>query len=86
VARPTKPAPNQAAFAGIDLNFAPVTLISPRGPITVDEADAIFRSSPYFDRLDDHGPADDPAGFVYYLDDGTSVLIDHDGRMTYEAA
>src|SRR5260370_42392142 len=52
------------------------------GRITQAQADEILRSSPYFDRLDDVGPVDD-RGFLYFLEDGSMVLIDLSGPLAH---
>jgi hypothetical protein len=50
--------------------------------ITQEQADEILRSSPHFDQLDDIGP-DDERGYLYFLEDGSMVLIDWTGKLTH---
>jgi hypothetical protein len=54
----------------------------PIAKLTQAQADEIFRNSPYFDQLDDAGPEDE-AGYLYFLEDGSMVLIDWSGKLTH---
>jgi hypothetical protein len=49
--------------------------------LTQAQADDIFRSSPYFDLLDDGD--NDERGYLYYLEDGSMVLVDWSGKLTH---
>jgi hypothetical protein len=49
--------------------------------ITREQADEIFRASPYFEQLD--GGDDDERGYLYFLEDGSMVLVDWSGKLTH---
>lgn len=48
-------------------------------PISQDEADELIQASAYAEMVDDSEPNKD--GFVYTLDDGTTVVVTHDGDL-----
>jgi hypothetical protein len=52
------------------------------GDLAQEDADRLFRKSPYFDQLDeDYGRQDD--GYLYGLTDGSMVLVNWDGEVTH---
>jgi hypothetical protein len=49
--------------------------------LTQAQADDIFRASSYFEHLD--GGDDDERGYLYFLEDGSMVLVDWSGKLTH---
>jgi hypothetical protein len=55
------------------------------GDLAQEDADRLFRNSPYFDELDeDYGLEED--GYLYGLTDGSMVLVNWDGQLIHSPA